>query len=179
MQSRCHHSPFPSTKSLLKLSWNVMECLPTIPSPIPLSTNIARWAVNGANVEITSTCAYMCQNLTWLDKTHAFTVWEGFKAQGCMSCPHNLWDHPCLHQCSSWSLIVIICHSHQQNLCLNSFVMEHLPTSPSPMPLSTDVTRWAMNRSNIEIPSTCAYMHRNVTLLDKTCAFTVWEGLKA
>ena len=34
MQSHCNHSPFPSMKSLSKLSWNVMERLPTIPSPM-------------------------------------------------------------------------------------------------------------------------------------------------
>ena len=112
MQSHCHHSPFPSTKSLSKLSWNVMECLPTIPSPMSLYTDIARWVVNGANVEIPSTCSYMHWNLTWLDKTHAFMVLEGFEAQGCMSCLHNICDHPCFHQHSWCSLIVIICQSH-------------------------------------------------------------------
>ena len=111
-------------KSLSKHSWNVMEHLPTIPSPIPLSTNVARWVVNGANVEIPSTCDCMHQNLTWLDKTHAFTLWEGFKAREYMSCPHNLWlVHPRFHQCSSWSLIVIIHHSHLWNRCRNSLEM--------------------------------------------------------
>ena len=120
MQSHYHHFPFPSTESLSKLSWNVMERLPTIPSPMPLPTDVARWAVNGANVEIPLTCANMRWNLTWLDKTHAFTLWEGFKAQGCMSCPHNVWDHPHFHQRSSCNLIVIFCHSHQRNICCNS-----------------------------------------------------------
>ena len=76
-----------------------------------------------ANVEIPSTCACMHQNFKWLDKTHAFMVWEGFKAQGYMSCTHNLWYHPRFHQCSSCSLIVIIHHSHQWNLCKNSLQM--------------------------------------------------------
>ena len=124
MQSHCYHSPLPWIFFLSKLSWNVMERLPiTSPSPMPLSTDVARWAVKGSNVEIPSTCAYMSQNLTWLGKTHAFMVWEGFKAQGCMSCPHNLWDHPRFHQSSSCSLIVIIHHSHQWNLCWNSLEM--------------------------------------------------------
>ena len=123
MQSHYNHSPFPSTKYLPKLCWNVMEHLPTIPSPMPLSTDVARWVVKGANVEIPSTCACMRQNLTWLDKTHAFTVWEGFKAQACMSYPYNIWDHTCFNQRSSCSIIVIIRHSHQQNLCRNSIEM--------------------------------------------------------
>ena len=95
MQSHCHHSPFPSKKSLSKLSWNIMERLPKSLSPMPLSTDVARWVVKGDNIEITSTCFHMGRILTWLDKTHAFTVWEGFEAKGCMSCPHNFWDRPC------------------------------------------------------------------------------------
>ena len=124
MHYQCHYSPFPLRESLSKLFWNVMEHLPiTIPSPMPLSTDVAHWAVKGANIEIPSTCACMCQNLTWSDKTHAFTVSEGFKAQGCMSCPHNLLDRPCFHQSSSCSLIFIIHHSCQWNLCRNSLEM--------------------------------------------------------
>ena len=110
-------------KSLSKLSWNVMERLPSSPSSMPLSTDVACWAVKGANIEIPSTCASMRRNLTWLDKTHAFTLWEGFKAQGYMSCPHNLWDRPRFHQLSSCNLVVIILHSHQGNLCQNSIEM--------------------------------------------------------
>ena len=103
------------------MSWNIFQL--TIPPPMQLSTDIAHWDVNGDNIEIHSTCSYMCRNLTWLDKTHAFMVWEGFKAQGCMSCPHNLWDHPRFHQHSSCSLVVIIRHSHQGNLCQKSLEM--------------------------------------------------------
>ena len=62
-------------------------------------------------------------NLTWLDKTHAFIVWEGFKSQGCMLCPHSIWDCPHFHQRSSCSLTVIIHHSHQGNLCWNYLEM--------------------------------------------------------
>ena len=62
------------------------------------------------NVEIPSNCACIHQNLTWLDRAHAFMVWDGFKAQGCLTCPHNIWDCPSLHQSSSCSLIVIIRH---------------------------------------------------------------------
>ena len=156
-----------------------MERLPTSPSPIPWSTDVACWAVNGANVEIPSTFACMLQYLTWLDKTHAFMVWDVFKAQGCMSCLHNLWDHPRFHQRSSCSLIVIFCHSHQRNICRNSLEISlnvFQLTSPSPMPLSTDVTRWIVNGANVEIPSTCACMCQNLTWLDKTHAFMVWEG---
>ena len=123
MHSHCHHSSFPSIESWLKLSWNVMECLPTSSSPMPWSIDVGRWAVNGEIVEIPSTCSCMHQNLTWLDKTHAFMLWEGFKAQGCISCPHNLWDRPHFHQRSSCSLIVISRHSHQRNLCRNSLEM--------------------------------------------------------
>ena len=123
MQSHCNHSTLPSMKSLLKLSWNVMECLPTSPSPMPLSTDVAHWVVNGANIEIPSTCACMRRNFTWLDKTRAFMVCEGFKAQGCMLYPHNLWDRPRFHQRSSCSLIVMIHHSNQHNLCQNSLEM--------------------------------------------------------
>ena len=123
MQSHCYHSPFPSIKSLSKLYWNVMEHIPTSPSPVPLYTDVTHWAVKRANVEISSTCAYMCRNLTWLDKTYAFTVWEGFKAQGCLTCSKNIWDHPHLHQHSSCSLMVIIRHSHKWNLCQNSIEM--------------------------------------------------------
>ena len=119
MQSHCHHLSFSSMESLSKLSWNFMECLPTSPSPMTLSIDVARWAVKGANVEIPSNCVCMHQNFTWLDKTHSFMLWEGFKAQGCMSCPHNHWDCPRFHQLSSCSLIVIICNSHQENLCRN------------------------------------------------------------
>ena len=79
MQYHCNHLPFASMKSLSKLSWNVMKHLPTSPSQISLSTNVAHWAGKGDNIEIPSTCACMHWNLTWLDKTHAFTVWEGFK----------------------------------------------------------------------------------------------------
>ena len=87
MQSHCHHSPFPSTESLSKISWNIMERFPTIPSPMPLCTDITHWAVNGKNVEIPSTWACVHRNLAWLDKTHAFTLWEGFKAKDtCHSC---------------------------------------------------------------------------------------------
>ena len=86
-------------------------------------TNVTHWVVNGANVEIPSTCAYMCRNLTWSDKKDAFTVWEDFKAQGYMSCPHNIWDHPHFHQRSSCSLIVIIPYSHQRKICPNSLEM--------------------------------------------------------
>jgi len=124
MQSHCHHSPFPSTEYLSKLYWNVMGPLPfKIPSPMPLSINVARWVVKGANVEIPSTWSCLCHNLTRLDKTYAFMVCEGFKAQGYMLCPHNIWDHPRFHQHSSCSLIVIIHHSHQCNLCWNSLEM--------------------------------------------------------
>ena len=118
------------------MSWNVFQL--TSSSPMPLSTNVSHWAVNGVNIEIPSTCAYMRRNLTWLDKTHAFTLWEGFKAQGCMPCPHNLWDRPCFHQCSSCILIVIICHSHQRNHCRNSLEMSWNTFQlkiPSPIPL--------------------------------------------
>ena len=73
--------------------------------------------------EMGQRCACMHRNLTWLEKTHAFIVWEGFRAKGCMSCPHNLWDRPHFHQRSSCSLIVIIRHSHQQSLCQNSLEM--------------------------------------------------------
>ena len=149
---------------------------------MPLSTDVAGWVVNGANAKIPSTCAYMCWNFTWLDKTHAFMAWEGFKAQGCMSCPHNLWYRPRFHQRSSCSLIVIICHSHQWNHCRNSLEMSWniiQLTSPSPMPLSIDAARWVVNGANVEITSTCAYMCQNFTWLDKTHAFTVWEGFKA
>ena len=111
-------------ESLSNLSWNVMECHPfKIPSPMPLSIDIARWVVNVANVEIPSTCAYMHQNLTWLDKTHAFMVWDGFKAQGCTSSMHNVWYRPHFHQRSSCSFTVIIHHSHQRNICWNSLEM--------------------------------------------------------
>ena len=108
-------------RKYLEMAWNIFQL--TSPPPIPLSTNVARWGVNGANIEIPSTCSYMCWNLTWLNKTHAFMVWDGFKAQGCMWCMHNLWDHPCFHQCSSCNLIVIICHSHQRNRCRKSLEM--------------------------------------------------------
>ena len=83
MQSHCHYSPFTSIESLSKLYWNFMECPPiTSPSPMPLCTYVARWAMKGVNVWIASTCACMHWNLTWLDKTHSFTVWEGFNV-GC------------------------------------------------------------------------------------------------
>jgi hypothetical protein len=183
MQSHCHLLPFPSTESLSKLSWNVMERLPINESITnALSIDVAHWAVNGENVEIPLDFAYVRRNLTWLDKTHAFTMWEGFKVQGFMSCLHNVWDHPHFHQRSSCSLIVIFCHSHQWNLCRNSLEMSRnifQLTIPSPMPLSTDSARWAMNGANVEIPSTWACMCRNLTWLDKTHAFTVWEGFKA
>ena len=61
----------------------------------------------------------MCRILTWLDKTHTFMVWEGFKAQVCMSCLHNIFDHPHFHQRSSCSLIVIILHSPLMPLSTN------------------------------------------------------------
>ena len=149
---------------------------------MPLSTDITHWIVNVANVEITSTCACMHWNLIWLDKTHSFTVWKGFKDQGFKSCPHNVWDHPHFHQHSSWCLIVIIHHSHQWNLCQNSLEMSSNVfqlTSPSSMPLSIDVACSAVNRANVEIPSTCASMYQNLTWLDETHAFMVWEGSKA
>ena len=123
MQPHCHHLSFPSMKSLLKHSWNVMENLPTSPSLMSLSTDIASWVVKGANIKITSTYSYMHRNLTWLDKTRTFTLWEGFKDQGCMSCPYNVWDHPHFHKRSSCSLIIIILHSHHWNLCRNSLEM--------------------------------------------------------
>ena len=116
-----HSHQWNISRNSLEMSWKVFQL--TSPSPIPLSIDVTRWAVNGANVEIPSTCAYMCQNLTWLDKTHASMAWEGFKDQGCMLCPHNRWDRPRFHQCSSCSLIVIICHSHQLNHCQNSLEM--------------------------------------------------------
>ena len=83
-----------------------------------------------------------------------------------------------VHHC----LIVVIRHSHQRNVCQNSLEMSWNTfqlTNPSPLPLATDVTRWVVNGANVEIPSTCAYMHRNLTLLDKRHAFTVWEGFKS
>ena len=100
-----------------------MECLPISPSLMPLSTDVAHWVVKGANVEIPSTCACMCQNLTWIDKTHAFMVWDGFKVEGCMSFMHNVWYRPYFHQHSSCNLTVIIHHSHQWNLFQNSLEM--------------------------------------------------------
>ena len=149
---------------------------------MPLYTDVARWVVNGANIAIPSTWGYMCRNLTWLDKTHAFMVWEGFKAQVCMSCLHNICDCPCFHQCSSCSIIVIIRHSHQLNLCRKSLEMSwnviHLKIPP-PMPLSTDLACWLLNGANAQIPSICACMRQNLTWLDKTHAFMVWEGFKA
>ena len=103
------------------MSQNIFQLM--IPSPMPLSSDVAHWAVKGANIEIPWTCACMSRNLIWLDKTHAFTMWEGFKAQGCLTCSKNIWDRPCFHQRSSCSLVVIILHSHQQNLCRNSLEM--------------------------------------------------------
>ena len=113
----------PINKIFFKTLLKCHGCIPTSPSPMPLSTGIARWGVNGANIEITSICAYMRRNLTWLDKTHAFTVWEGCKDRGYMSCLHNLWDRPCFHQGSSCSVIVIINHSQQWNRCRNYLEM--------------------------------------------------------
>ena len=110
-------------ESFSKLYWNVMERVPTSTSPMPWSIDVARWEVNGANFGIPINFAYMCRNLTWLDNTHAFIVWEGVNTQGCMSFPHNIWDFPHLHQRSSCSLIVIIRHSHLCNLCQNSLEM--------------------------------------------------------
>ena len=77
----------------------------------------------------------MHRNLTWLDKTCDFTVWEGFKAQGCMSCTHNVWDHPHFHQCSSCSLFVIFfetllkCHETSSNKW--SHHLFHHPSMPT------------------------------------------------
>ena len=65
---------------------------------MPLSIDVTPSAMKGANVEIPSTCSCMHQNLTWLDKTLAFMVWEGFKAQGYMLFPHNISDRPRFHQ---------------------------------------------------------------------------------
>ena len=113
----------PKYEYLSKLSWNIMEHLPTSPSPMPWSTDAAHWALNGANVVITSNCACMHRNLTWLDKTHAFMVWDGFKAQGCMSFMHNVWYRPHFHQCSSCSFFVIFFHSHQRNIFQHSLEM--------------------------------------------------------
>ena len=90
---------------------------------MPLSTDVTRWVVNGANIEISSTCACMRRNLAWLDTTHTFMVWDGFKDQGCMSFTCNVWYHPHFHQRSSCNLFVIIRHSHQQNICWNSLEM--------------------------------------------------------
>jgi len=101
-------------ESLSKLSWNVTERLPTCPSPMA-SIESTRWAVNGANVEMSSNCSYMRRNLIWLDQVHALNVWEGFKTQGYLKSPHNLWDR----QHSSCNLIVIIPHSHLWNLFWN------------------------------------------------------------
>ena len=96
-------------------------------SYIPITNIMIHWhctlTSEWGNTEIPSNCSYMHRNLTWLDKTHAFTVWEGFKAQGFLTCLHMLWDHPCLHQRSSCSIIVIIHHSHLWNLCRNSLEM--------------------------------------------------------
>ena len=122
--SHCHHSPFPSMECLSKLFRNVMEHLPIKKSTTNAiihrcCTLSGEW---GQHWNFFNSCLY-ASKFYMVHKTHAFTVWEGFKAQGCMSCPHNLWDHPCFHQRSSCSLIIIIHHSHEGNLCWNSFEM--------------------------------------------------------
>ena len=154
MKSHCHHLSFPSIESLSILYWNVMERLPKSTSPMPWSTDTARWVVNGANVEIPSTSTCMHRNLTWIDKTHALMVWDGFKAQGCMSSMHNVWYCPHFHQLSSCNLIVIIRYSHQWKLCRNSLEMSwkviHLKVPP-PMPLATDRACWLVNGANVQI----------------------------
>ena len=146
-----------------------MEHLPiTNPSPMSLSTDIARWVMKGTNVEIPSTYACMCQNLTWLDKIHAFIVWEGFKAQGCMSCPHNLWDHPHFHQRSSCNLIVIIHHSHQQSICQNSLEMSwnifQLQTHHQcHYPLTSHVEKWkGTTLKFLQLVSICIEIWREI-----------------
>ena len=162
----------------LEISWNVIRL--KIPPPMPLSTDVARWVVNGANVEIPSTCASMRQNLTWLDKTHACMVWDGFKAQVCTLFTHNVWYLP--HFSSTFIMQFHWNHSPfpstKSLLKLSWNVMERLPTSPSMMPLSIDVTHWVVKEANFEIPSTCTYMCWNLTWLDKAHAFTLWEGFK-
>ena len=146
MESHFLHSRFQSMESLSKLSRNVMEYLPSSPSPMPWSTDVTRWVVYRSSVEIPSTCSYMRQNFTWLDKTYAFMVWEGFKAQEWLTFPQTIWDHPHLHQRSSCSLMVIIIHSHQWSLCRNSIEMswnvfqeDHHQCHDPPMP---HVKKW-------------------------------------
>ena len=161
MPSHCHHLPFTSIKlcwNSIEMSWNVLQLQAHHQCHYPPMSHIEQW--KGPTLKFLHLVPLWVKNLTWLDKTHAFTVWEGFKAQGCMSCLHNLWDHPHFHKCSSWSLIVIILHS-------------------SPMPLSSYIARSVVNGANVQIPSTCACMHLNLAWLDKTHAFTAWEGFKA
>ena len=56
-------------------------------------------------------------------RTHTLMVCKGFKTQGSLPSPHNIQDRPSLHQRSSCSLIVIVCHSHLFNICRNSLEM--------------------------------------------------------
>ena len=63
---------------------------------------------------------------SWNIFQQAFMLWEGFKAQGCISCLHNVWHHQYFHQHSSCSVIVIILHSHQWSK-LSWNVMERHP----------------------------------------------------
>ena len=37
-----------------------------------------QWPVNGANVEIFTNCFWMHWNLTWIDYSHALTIWRVF-----------------------------------------------------------------------------------------------------
>ena len=122
-----HHShQWNFYRNSLEMSWNVFQL--KIPPPMPLSTDVACWVVNGANVEIPSACSCMHQNLTCLHKTHTFTAWEGFKAQGRMSCLHNIWYCPRFHRRSS---LFHCCHSSFPSMeCLSKLswnVMELIP----------------------------------------------------
>ena len=58
------------------------------------SIDPTQWAVSGDNVDITSKCAYVHWNFTWLDWSHALMVWEGFKTKG-IHCHHHHYHHDC------------------------------------------------------------------------------------
>jgi hypothetical protein len=60
------------------MSWNIFQL--KIPPPMPLSTDVAHWGVNGANNEIPPNCSYMpswCGRVSRLkDACHAHIIFD-------------------------------------------------------------------------------------------------------
>ena len=82
-----------------------------------------QWPVDGANIEICSNFFCIHQNLTWIDFSHTFMIWEGLWTQRWLT-------HPILYIFDlvlvSFELSQIVMHGTQPNMHIHVMVFANL-----------------------------------------------------